>query len=161
MSDNPLPAGWEKRASRTSDRAYYFNTVTGRSQWERPDASAFGKGSELEKVHCLHLLVKHSGSRNPSSWRSDNITRSKEDAINILKGYEKELKGSSNVEGSFRELAKQFSDCSSAKRGGDLGPFKRRQMQKAFEDASFALEIGEMSGVVDTDSGVHLIYRID
>ncbi|CAO4366462.1 unnamed protein product [Caenorhabditis nigoni] len=160
MSDNSLPPGWEKRQSRTNDRVYYFNTATGQSQWERPEHTAFGKGSELSQVQCLHLLVKHEGSRNPSSWRSDRITRSKEDAINILRNYEKELKDASDVQGKFRELAKQFSDCSSAKRGGDLGPFKRRQMQKPFEDASFGLEVGEMSDIVDTDSGVHLIYRI-
>lgn len=41
----------------------------------------------------------------------------------------------------MRELAKEFSDCSSAKRGGDLGFFKRRQMQKSFEDAAFALGV--------------------
>uniref|UniRef100_A0A8R1E417 peptidylprolyl isomerase n=1 Tax=Caenorhabditis japonica TaxID=281687 RepID=A0A8R1E417_CAEJA len=70
------------------NRAYYFNTVTGRSQWERPDDSAFSKGSDLKSVQCLHLLVKHAESRNPSSWRSDHITRSKEDAINILKGLD-------------------------------------------------------------------------
>ncbi|EFO89010.1 hypothetical protein GCK72_006769 [Caenorhabditis remanei] len=159
-SENPLPAGWEKRQSRTNDRVYYFNTATGVSQWDRPEASAFGKGSDLKSVQCLHLLVKHEGSRNPSSWRSDHITRSKEDAINILKNYERELRDASNIEGKFRDLAKQFSDCSSAKRGGDLGPFERRQMQKPFEDASFALEVGEMSPIVDTSSGVHLIYRI-
>ena len=33
-------------------------------------------------------------------------------------------------------------------------------MQRPFEDASFALRVGEMSGVVDTDSGVHIIKRI-
>jgi NIMA-interacting peptidyl-prolyl cis-trans isomerase 1 len=59
----------------------------------------------------------------------------------------------------FAELAEEFSDCTSAKRGGDLGVFGRRQMQKPFEDASFALHVGEMSGIVDTDSGVHLILR--
>uniref|UniRef100_A0A1I7UGX3 Peptidyl-prolyl cis-trans isomerase n=1 Tax=Caenorhabditis tropicalis TaxID=1561998 RepID=A0A1I7UGX3_9PELO len=159
--ENPLPAGWEKRASRGHEgRAYYFNTALGTSQWDRPTESAFGKGSELTEVQCLHLLVKHEESRNPSSWRSDHITRSKEDAINILKNYETELRSSPNIERKFRELAKQFSDCSSAKRGGDLGVFKRRQMQKAFEDASFRLDVGQMSDIVDTDSGVHLIYRI-
>ncbi|CAI5441163.1 unnamed protein product [Caenorhabditis angaria] len=160
MSDHPLPAGWEKRMSRTSDHAYYYNSATGRSQWERPEDSAFGKGSDLQKVRALHILVKHAGSRNPSSWRSDNITRSKDDAINIINGYIEQLKDASNLEEQFRNIAKEFSDCSSAKRGGDLGFFERRQMQKPFEDASFALDVGEMSGIVDTASGIHIIYRV-
>ena len=51
--------------------------------------------------------------------------------------------------------ARRFDD----QRGGDLGEFGRGQMQKPFEDATFALAVGEMSGVVDTDSGVHVILR--
>lgn len=60
---------------------------------------------------------------------------------------------------SFAELAQQYSDCSSAKRGGDLGPFGRGAMQKPFEQAAFALKVGELSDPVDTDSGVHIILR--
>lgn len=41
----------------------------------------------------------------------------------------------------------------------DAGPFGRGQMQKPFEEATFALKVGEMSDIVDTDSGVHLIIR--
>ena len=63
-------------------------------------------------------------------------------------------------ESTFEELASQFSDCSSAKRGGDLGPFGRGAMQKPFEDASYALQVGEMSETVWTDSGVHIIKRV-
>jgi NIMA-interacting peptidyl-prolyl cis-trans isomerase 1 len=33
-------------------------------------------------------------------------------------------------------------------------------MQKSFEDASFALAVGEMSGIVDSDSGIHIILRV-
>ena len=61
---------------------------------------------------------------------------------------------------TFEELARTESDCSSAKRGGDLGFFGRRKMQPAFEHASFALKIGELSDVVETSSGVHAILRI-
>ncbi|CAB3404536.1 unnamed protein product [Caenorhabditis bovis] len=159
--EKPLPAGWEKRMSRTNDREYYFNSATGRSQWERPSESAFTKGSELSKVRALHILVKHAGSRNPSSWRSDHITRSKEDAMKIIDGFIEELRQAPDLEAKFRAIAKEYSDCSSAKRGGDLGFFERRQMQKAFEDASFALDVGEMSGLIETSSGIHVILRIE
>jgi len=64
-----------------------------------------------------------------------------------------------NREKTFEELAKVYSDCSSAAKGGDLGFFSSGQMQKPFEDATFALKVGELSEPVWTDSGVHIILR--
>lgn len=61
----------------------------------------------------------------------------------------------------FCAIAQAESDCGSFKNGGDLGMFGRGAMQKPFEDASFALQVGEMTKeVVHTDSGSHLIMRI-
>ena len=40
------------------------------------------------------------------------------------------------------------------------GVFSSGQMQKSFEDASFALKVGEMSDIVDSDSGIHIILRV-
>jgi peptidyl-prolyl cis-trans isomerase NIMA-interacting 1 len=60
----------------------------------------------------------------------------------------------------FEEIAKEESDCSSAKRGGDLGPFGRNKMTPPFEKAAFALKVGELSGLVESDSGVHVILRV-
>uniref|UniRef100_A0A8V0XB51 Peptidyl-prolyl cis-trans isomerase n=3 Tax=Neognathae TaxID=8825 RepID=A0A8V0XB51_CHICK len=73
-------------------------------------------------------------------------------------GYIQKIKSG---EEDFESLASQFSDCSSAKAGGDLGAFGRGQMQKPFEDASFALRAGEMSGPVFTESGIHIILRTE
>jgi NIMA-interacting peptidyl-prolyl cis-trans isomerase 1 len=50
-------------------------------------------------------------------------------------------------------------DCSSAAKGGDLGFFGKGQMQRPFEEATFALPVGAMSDVVKSDSGHHLILR--
>ena len=62
---------------------------------------------------------------------------------------------------TLKELAEHNSDCSSAKRGGDLGSFGRGSMQKPFEDAAFKLKVGELSEPVFTDSGVHIILRTE
>lgn len=62
-------------------------------------------------------------------------------------------------EKTFEELASQYSDCSSARKNGDLGLFGHGAMQKPFEDASFSLEVDQLSEPVSTDSGIHIILR--
>ena len=76
---------------------------------------------------------------------------------NSYTGYRKQIESG---QAKFEELAEKYSDCSSAKRGGDVGEFTAGQMQKPFEEASFALQPGEMSKEVWTDSGVHIILRV-
>ena len=84
------------------------------------------------------------------------ITRSKNDAREIIQGYESRIK---RGDISLGELALTESDCSSPRKRGDLGYFGKGDMQKEFEDAAFALKPGDISGVVDTASGLHLIER--
>ncbi|KFO88108.1 Peptidyl-prolyl cis-trans isomerase NIMA-interacting 1, partial [Buceros rhinoceros silvestris] len=115
----------------STGRVYYFNHLTNASQWERPSGSGRdGPGNgpgEPSKVRCSHLLVKHNQSRRPSSWRQEKITRTKDEALELingnksfplLPGYIQKIKSG---EEDFESLASQFSDCSSAKAGGDLG----------------------------------------
>jgi len=111
----------------------------------------------MAEVRCSHILAKHTGSRNPVSRRTNaTIALSKADAVKEIEAIIVRLKA--NPE-QFATIARERSDCGSYAQGGDLGKFGRGAMQKPFEDASFALKVGEMSGVVDTDSGIHVILR--
>lgn len=144
-SDPGLPAGWELKA--------YIDQHHGTAA-VRPD----GRGAKEGKIRAAHLLVKHKNSRRPSSWREADITRTKEDAIGILEGYEERIRSG---EITLGDLAVTESDCSSARKRGDLGFFGPGEMQKEFEDVAFALKPGEISHVVDTASGEHLIQRLE
>ncbi|MEQ8665813.1 MAG: peptidyl-prolyl cis-trans isomerase [Rhodospirillales bacterium] len=59
----------------------------------------------------------------------------------------------------FADIAREHSDCPSGRSGGALGSFGRGVMVPEFEEAAFALDVGETSGVVETDFGYHLIQR--
>jgi len=58
---------------------------------------------------------------------------------------------------SFEDIAKEFSEDSTAEVGGDLGYFERGQMVRPFEEAAFTLDPGEVSDIVTTEFGYHVI----
>ncbi|KAJ3183146.1 hypothetical protein HK101_009875 [Irineochytrium annulatum] len=111
--------------SKTRGRAYYFNKQTGESIWELPPGVTPSAASQdPAEVRASHILVKHRGSRRPASWREDPITRTKEEAHEIINGYIQRL----NAGEDFAAIAKTQSDCSSASKGGDLGSFGKGKM---------------------------------
>jgi len=57
----------------------------------------------------------------------------------------------------FEKLAQKYSEDITAVQGGDLGYFSRGQLEPAFEEAAFALKPGEVSGLVQTLYGYHII----
>jgi len=129
-------------------------------------SSSSSNFSRPHRVRASHLLLKHTGSRNPSSHRGP-ITRSLAEArISMQEHWEtlKEIEGGGNVselKSRFSTMAKDWSDCSSWKRGGDLGVFEFGKMQPKFSEAAFSLSVGEISSIVETDSGVHIILRTE
>ncbi|KAK1763441.1 hypothetical protein QBC33DRAFT_244429 [Phialemonium atrogriseum] len=175
QSETGLPSGWEVRHSNSKNLPYYFNPAEKNSRWEPPPGTDVeklkvymakyhsgsipaGGGGEPGKIRAAHLLVKHADSRRPSSWREANITRSKDEAREIIQRHQESIRSGGITLG---DLAVTESDCSSARKRGDLGYFGRGDMQKEFEDAAFALQPGEISGIVDTASGLHLIQRLE
>ncbi len=63
-----------------------------------------------------------------------------------------------NTGDDFAELAAQYSeDPDTKENGGDMGWFARRVMFKPFKDAAFALQDGEISDIIETSAGYHLI----
>jgi peptidyl-prolyl cis-trans isomerase D len=99
------------------------------------------------EVRVRHILLRPD-YKGPDKAKADSAARSKaEEVLGKIKGGEK-----------FEALALRFSqDRGSASAGGDLGWFARGVMLKSFEDAAFSLDPGEVSGVVKTEFGYHII----
>ena len=132
-----------------------------RSSRDGDDAGAPPKrpaGGRPSIVTASHVLLKSVESRNPKVRHKGNIpvTRSKAEAREQLQRIRDDIVAKVH---SFGDMAQEHSECSSAKRGGDLGPFEFGQMMRPFSEAAYSLEVGEMSDLVWSDSGVHIILR--
>lgn len=102
-----------------------------------------------EEVHAQHILIA-SGSKGKG--RTDEEAKKKAD----------EVLAQVKAGGDFGQIARDNSDDpGSAARGGDLGFFGRRAMVKPFEDAVFAMDAGQVSEVVKTNFGYHIIKLIE
>ncbi len=102
--------------------------------------------SSPEQRQASHILINVAA--NASQAEQDAAKAKAEDALNMVK----------QSPTKFAELAKRYSqDPGSASKGGDLGIFGRGMMVKPFDDAVFSLKQGELSALVKTDFGYHII----
>lgn len=122
------------QVSETDTRAYYD---------ENPDLF-----KKPEQVKASHILIK---------VESDATDLQKSQARIEIAKIQQKLKDGQD----FAALAKEFSQGPSSESGGDLGYFGRGQMVKAFENAAFALKPGQVSEIVETPFGYHLIKVVD
>jgi peptidyl-prolyl cis-trans isomerase NIMA-interacting 1 len=133
------PGMWVK------DKHGFYNTETGERRGERP----------MEGFRLYHILVKHNRSRRP-------VDVTEEEALRKISGIYEELGARINdpdFREFFKEMASRHSDCSSSKRGGDLGFVCGNEMTREFEGPAFSLKRGQIVGPVKTPSGFHIIYR--
>ena len=94
------------------------------------------------QVLCQHILVKGSGDAA--------LDKIKEIRERIVSG-----------KSDFAAEAKEHSDCPSGQEGGSLGWFGRGMMVPEFDKGAFEMKKGEVSGVVSTQFGYHIIYKAD
>ena len=103
---------------------------------------------EEPKVLCQHILVKSEANDLPET-KSAAFEKIREIRERILAG------------GDFAEEAKAHSDCPSGREGGSLGWFGRGMMVPEFDKAAFEMKKGDVSDIVATQFGYHIIYKAD
>src|SRR6185295_10799276 len=105
-----------------------------------------------DRVAASHILIAYAGAYGTDS----TITRNREQAAKLAGELCRQAR---LVNADFAALARQYSDESTGKNGGYLDVFQRGTMIKPFEDAAFGMEIGQVSDVVETPLGFHVIKR--
>jgi peptidyl-prolyl cis-trans isomerase SurA len=106
----------------------------------------------VEKAHARHLLIRYAGAKNAKP----EITRTREQARQLVQN----LLAGLHSEKDFLDAIAHDSEDSSRDRAGDIGNQGRGRLALAFEQALFALKVGERSGLVETEFGFHIIERL-
>lgn len=104
--------------------------------------------SQKEQIRARHILIKVD--------KSADEKKKSEAREQLVKVQKKIVAGE-----DFSELAKQYSQGPSSAKGGDLGYFAKGQMVKPFEEVAFKLAPNEVSDIVETRFGYHLIKVVD
>ncbi len=138
------PLFWKSKAKDPTDDDVKAFVATHKSEIEKFYGEHMNRYRQSKKVNARHILVKVSDKAPDAD---------KKKAKEKLEGAIKRIKAGED----FAKVAEEVSEDSSAKQGGSLGLFGEGAMVKPFEDAAFALKKGEMSGIVESKFGYHVI----
>lgn len=118
------------------------------------DAKHDRSPSEPSRITVKHILVRYAGATHAP----DSVTRSREQAcLRAQEALERLKQGT-----DFAEVVKQYSDESgAATREGSLGAIERSDVAPPFADVAFELQMREVSDVVETPFGFHVILRVE
>lgn len=107
-----------------------------------------------KEIGAKHILVMHAESQR----KPEGVTRTREEARKRAQECLLKIRGGAD----FDAMVPECTDEPGAKeRSGDLGVFQRSAMVKAFGDAAFSLKVGEISELVETPYGFHIIKRTE
>lgn len=132
-----------------------FEQAVERALIETPEAHKAAKAqSDLSypMARARHILIQYKGARGADA----KVTRSQDEARVLAESLALRL---AKERGNFADLAREKSECPSAEQGGELGRITRGDLVPQFEDALFSLKVGEVSSVVETPFGYHIILR--
>ena len=181
VEDQAVKEQIEKIKKRFPDEAEFKKALKGMGISEKEIRAQFQRGLAIKQLLDTNVLQKITVTEeeskkfydnNPNLFKQPDQVKASHILIKVAPDAEESKKKQArekietiqkkvNQGEDFGSLAKANSEGPTAQREGDLGYFSRGQMVKPFEDAAFALNIGEVSGIVETQFGYHLIKLTD
>jgi peptidyl-prolyl cis-trans isomerase NIMA-interacting 1 len=120
----------------------------------QPATVVAANGVAQDQIGAAHILVAYQGATRAKP----TVTRSKDEARSLARSLAERARQPGT---DFAQLAREASDGPTGIEGGALPRFGRQQMVKPFSDAAFALQPGQISDVVETNFGFHIIKRTE
>jgi len=135
----------------------------------QPDAggdappSKRARKEEPSQVRLRHILLKHRECKSTiDKVRNKQVKRARGEAERILRGVLEECEGDADKR-AFTQRCRDISECPSCLKagelGGDLGWVKPGKHGEAFDNAAFMLQVGQLSDLVDSEQGIHVVMR--
>lgn len=179
VTDDEIDQAWQDAAANYDSEQDFIDTLEGMGMDEESYRSSLESSLQQQKLYdevaavddptddeIVTYLNEHLSSYNDARRSSHILIRVASDADDATREEaqakaQEALDKINSGELSFEDAAKEYSDDSSADDGGDVGWDKLTTFVTAYQDALSALDTGQMSGIVESDYGYHIILCTD